>query len=152
MSIQKVKVISWSDNEREIREYEIAGLFARGVALIFDFLLGIIGFFVLFFLLQGLIDDYPLLLLPILYLPTLALKTYRQAKSGQSFGQALLKIGVADHEGKSSRIALIRNLITYLFFTIPWAWGLLILSIVFSREKRGIHDKIAKTWVIKVEK
>jgi uncharacterized RDD family membrane protein YckC len=67
---------------------------------------------------------------------------------GKTPGKWLLGLRVVDAEQRS--IGYRRALVRFLgYFPAIFSFGLGILWIVFSREKRGWHDFLAGTWVIR---
>ena len=67
--------------------------------------------------------------------------------SGQSPGQRLLGMRVIDGYGEPP--SLVRALVRVLSLALSLAlFGLGCLWIGFSREKRGLHDLLAGTWVV----
>ena len=70
------------------------------------------------------------------------------ALTGQTPGQRLLKIGVVDHHGKTpSLLAVVIRVLAQAVALAPAALGWIWLAI--DREKRGWHDHLARTWVVK---
>jgi uncharacterized RDD family membrane protein YckC len=71
------------------------------------------------------------------------------ATSGQTLGKRLVRARVIDAYGDSPSLprALARMvglLASVALFGLGWLW------IGFSREKRGLHDLVAGTWVVRV--
>ncbi len=69
---------------------------------------------------------------------------------GATIGKKIMKIKIIKTDGHSVDwpTAIVR-LVGYLASFIPFALG--FLWIIWDRNKQGFHDKIAKTYVIKVE-
>lgn len=70
------------------------------------------------------------------------------ALSGQTPGQRLLGMRVIDGYGDPPSLARAIGRLLGLFLSIA-LFGLGCLWIAFSREKRGLHDLLAGTWVVR---
>jgi uncharacterized RDD family membrane protein YckC len=69
------------------------------------------------------------------------------AMRGQTPGQSLMNIRIVDAYGESP--SAVRALTRTLFLLPTWlVFGLGVVWIAFDREKRGLHDRLADTYVI----
>ena len=69
------------------------------------------------------------------------------AVRGQTPGQNLMNIRIVDGFGESP--SALRALTRTLFLLPTWlVFGLGVVWIAFDREKRGLHDRLADTYVI----
>jgi uncharacterized RDD family membrane protein YckC len=73
-----------------------------------------------------------------------------QAVRGQTPGQALVGIRVVDGYGQPP--SAVRSLARTAAFLPSWAlFALGVVWIAFDREKRGLHDRLADTYVIVID-
>jgi len=88
----------------------------------------------------------PILLLPPGLALVLGFLIYRTALNGRTVGRRLLKLNVVglDGEAISRPRELVRSLLFLLFGVL---FGLGLLWTGFDRERRGLHDKLARTLV-----
>jgi uncharacterized RDD family membrane protein YckC len=71
------------------------------------------------------------------------------AAGGQTPGQRVLGLRVIDGYGRSPTV--LRATVRVVALALALAlFGLGVLWIAFSREKRGLHDLLAGTWVVRV--
>lgn len=69
-------------------------------------------------------------------------------KIGQTIGMRPLKIKVVTIEGKP--LSWLRILWRYIAFTISLFSIIGMVWILFDKQKQGLHDKLARTYVIKI--
>ena len=84
--------------------------------------------------------------IPIFYM------IYFTGKTGQTFGKKWLGLKVVDHKGKviGYKRAFYRLLGHYVSYVLTVGIGYLIITI--DNQRQGLHDKIAKSFVIKIKK
>jgi len=134
-----------------------AGVWDRFAAYFIDFIIGIVIFVIVIILCslyakeQGIVLG--ILLALILY--WLYFAYFESSPHQATFGKQILKIKVTD--GKGHQIYFLRSLgrsfFKILFTITPFSLITLVnaLIIYYSEEKKGIHDYIADTRVIKEE-
>ncbi len=69
-------------------------------------------------------------------------------KIGQTIGMKLVKIRVVTTEGQP--LSWARVIWRYIAFTLSLFSVIGMVWIIFDKEKQGLHDKLAKTYVIKI--
>lgn len=80
-------------------------------------------------------------------------------KRGQSIGKLATGVRILDYESKQipniTNLILIRTIVTNLAYNLPYVGQFFALAdllvMIFNQEHRSIHDKLAKTYVVKAD-
>jgi uncharacterized RDD family membrane protein YckC len=143
--------INWTNTEKVSEDTAYAKFSSRLGAFVIDALIGVpIGFGIYLAIGSSFVDERQVGAL--IAFPIFALKAWRQSTHGHSIGQSVLGIGIAGTETKNSFSAIVRNFLSFGLMAIPFLNALNVLVILFSKDKRGLHDRVAKTWVIATKK
>lgn len=121
-----------------------AALPRRGLAFVIDGLLVVLALRLLLSLTS---DDPSIVLLVLFVVPTIYEAGFLQ-HMGQTIGKALLGVQVVSEDGRpvSGVQALGRSVVKVMQFT---CCGLTLLSVLFSKERRGLHDLALGTRVVR---
>lgn len=93
--------------------------------------------------------------LPVGFIAWMLVNGYFLHQSGQTLGKKALGIRMVDLAGEKpglARLAGLRFLLMQVFYSVPVAGGLVALLdclMIFGKEKRCLHDRIAGTRVVK---
>lgn len=140
-------LINWTNSQPTKQDFHYAKFGPRLGAFLVDALIGVpIGFGIYLAIGSPFADDRQVGAL--IAFPIFVLKAWRQSTHGQSIGQSLFGIGIMGAESKNYFSAFVRNSLSFGLMAIPFLNALNVAFILFSKEKRGIHDRVAKTWVI----
>lgn len=139
----------WDLTNSSTSGYEVASIGIRLLALLFDFILGILLFIILTIPFES-IDNLSTRATGILGgLVIFAVRAFFQGNSGQSVGQRILKVKVSGQNPMNYSDAIIRNFICLIFVSIPFAGLILLINTVVNKNSQGWHDKAVKTWVVR---
>ena len=145
----KVNYKLWDLTNSSSSDYKVASIGIRLVALVFDFVFGIIVFVIITIPFQS-IDVLSTRAAGILGgFVIFAIRAFFQGNSGQSLGQRLLKIKISGQNPMNYSDAIIRNFICLIFVTIPLAGLVLLINTGTNKNSQGWHDRAAKTWVVR---
>lgn len=144
------------------RSPELAEVGSRFVANLVDsfaFFLPFFGALVAFILLSSaeLEGEVALVVAGLCTLATLGVAAFQLhlcAQSGQSIGKRLMRIRVVRTDGSAAsvwRILLLRNLLPQLINAGCNLFSLVDALLIFTRERRCLHDMMADTLVVKVD-
>ncbi|WP_227430107.1 RDD family protein [Psychrobacter sp. I-STPA6b] len=103
------------------------------------------------------IPSHLVLMTTLMLLALMAIQVTMLIKRGQTLGKLAMGIQILDFDTKKipnvTNIILIRTVLTNIAYNLPYI-GILILLADFSvmvsdKQRRSIHDKVAKTYVVK---
>lgn len=147
-----------AQNERGNVKY--AGLFVRTIAFVLDSVLVMVLFvplsFLVFWLFGWLFGFSGLVFLLNMIITILFLNlayfgyfTYLTVKNGQTLGQKLMRIKVVDSEGNKITYtnALLRTVSLFFLTSIPFIF-VNVIVLYADKQKRAMHDMLAKSYVI----
>ena len=121
----------------------IPSLWARSIAMVIDNTILMIAWFIIFH--YSLYKAY-IFICSIMYF------TISQTKFGNTLGNRIFNIKILDHlslEKPTFLQALSRCLMFFIFTSIPLVNIIFLVSMIFNDQKRGWHDLISSTIVIK---
>jgi len=147
MTLPLENLIPWSEKSITKEPLSAASLWSRSSAFLIDALIGLPIGLILYLMFGANVSDERVIGL-IIAAPIFFIKALRQSVSGQSFGQSALKISVASLQPRNNSEAIMRNLVAFVLMAVPFMNALNAISIYFSKSNQGLHDKVAKTWVI----
>jgi uncharacterized RDD family membrane protein YckC len=144
------EMISWVTNSKVKSSPKFAGFWIRSIAFFIDVVIGgIVGFIAaipfesLYYSSDrgvGIFIGFFIFLIKALF----------QANRGQSVGQIIMKIGVASSRKRNYFDSFVRNVVALVLMAIPLMNAVNALITGVSDGKQGLHDKAAKTWIIKL--
>jgi uncharacterized RDD family membrane protein YckC len=147
MTLPLENLIPWSEKSITEEPLSTASLWSRSSAFLIDALIGLPIGFILYLMFGANVSDERVIGL-IIAAPIFFIKAVRQSVSGQSFGQSALKISVASLQPRNNSEAIMRNLVAFVLMAVPFMNAINAIVIYASKSKQGLHDKVAKTWVI----
>lgn len=126
----------------EIENYKKASFFSRFFALLIDLLIYLLIYFFLHFYN---LERFTIFLFIFYFI-------YFNKVFGQTLGKKILRIKVVDKNLKTPSIlsSFIREM--FKFFISPILLNLGFLSMIIDKNKQTWHDKVAKTYVIRLDK
>ncbi|WP_230660100.1 RDD family protein [Psychrobacter sp. I-STPA10] len=95
----------------------------------------------------------------LMILGLFAIQIVMLVKRGQSIGKLATGVRILDYESKKipniTNLILIRTILTNLAYNLPYLGQFFALAdlivMIFDKEHRSIHDKLAKTYVVKAD-
>jgi uncharacterized RDD family membrane protein YckC len=147
MTLPLENLIPWSEKSITEEPLSTASLWSRSSAFLIDALIGLPIGFIIYLMFGANVSDERVIGL-IIAAPIFFIKAVRQSVSGQSFGQSALKISVASLQPRNNSEAIMRNLVAFVLMAVPFMNAINAIVIYASKSKQGLHDKVAKTWVI----
>lgn len=151
MSIPSASQINWVSSQPIATPNTYTKFFPRFGAFVIDCLVGLPIGFGAYMVLSVALGDVPTddtVTGAFIAAPVFILKAWRQSTHGQSIGQSALKMSVVSVDGKNNFAAWVRNLLAFGLMAIPFLNAINVIVILVSKDKRGIHDRIAGTWII----
>ncbi len=133
--------LSYLDESTEQLGFVYVGFWKRGLAFFID---SILFFFINFIasILIGIHDFFFVsTLLSYLYYPIMHSSRYQA-----TIGKRLLQIKVVNDQG--GRISFLHALGRYLLLYLSFCFFIGLIMVAFTQKKQGLHDLIAKTYVI----
>lgn len=140
--------------------YRLAGRGTRYVARLIDDL-GLILMFVItvasswLFKGMNMIEDIAGVILILMILAYLMIQGYLISTRGQSIGKMIFGIKIVSHSTGEDcgfvRIVLVREVLNFFIGFVPF-YALADVMLIFSKDKRCIHDHLAGTSVVELSK
>jgi uncharacterized RDD family membrane protein YckC len=143
-------LFSWTTNKKISSNPNFAGFWIRFVAFVIDVIIGLIVGFIAAIPFESLFYSSDRAVGIFIGFFIFLIKALFQANRGQSVGQTVMRLGVASTNKKNYFDAFLRNGIALILLVIPLMNAINGLVTGVSPEKQGLHDKAAKTWIIRL--
>jgi uncharacterized RDD family membrane protein YckC len=140
----------WTNNKKISNAPKFAGFWIRFGAFIIDAIIGGIVGLIFSIPFESLSTSSDRALGVFMGFFIFLIKALFQANRGQSIGQSVFKLGVAGTKKRNYFDALLRNSVALILMAIPFLNAINALITGVSDKKQGLHDRAAKTWVVKL--